>query len=204
MNKLFEHLGVTHLYSTVYHPQTNGQIERFNATMDGKIAALCNERRTNWDEVLQFVTFNYNTSIHATTKQTSFEMMHGRQATLPFDQQNEIISLTQDPEHSQKLKDYLGKLTEEARKNIIKNQQQYKTRYDLNRKDLSLKINDLVLVKTRNIRNKFDIRHEGPFKIIKQLGSKTFIVQHVKKLTLIKQVTMDVMIPLVERWNLIK
>ena len=48
MNNLFEHLGVTHLYSTVYHPQTNGQIERFNATMDGKIAALCNERRTNW------------------------------------------------------------------------------------------------------------------------------------------------------------
>ncbi len=38
MNNLFQRLGVTHLYSTVYHPQTNGQIERFNATMDGKIA----------------------------------------------------------------------------------------------------------------------------------------------------------------------
>jgi len=204
MNNLFQQLGVTHLYSTVYHPQTNGQIERFNATMDGKIAALCNERRTNWDEMLQFVTFNYNTSVHATTKQTPFEMMHGRKATLPFDQQNEIITLTQDPEHSQKIKDYLKKLTEEARKNILKCQQQYKTRYDLNRQDLSLKINDLVLVKTRNIRNKFDIRYEGPFKIIKQLESKTFIVQHVKKLTLTKQVTTDVLIPLVERWNLIK
>ncbi|CAF2667867.1 unnamed protein product [Rotaria sp. Silwood2] len=82
----FRWLSLTHLYSTVYHPQTNGQIERFNATMDGKIAALCNGRRTDWDEVLQFVTFNYNTSIHATTKQTPFEMMHGRQVTLPFDQ----------------------------------------------------------------------------------------------------------------------
>jgi len=204
MNNLFQQLGVTHLYSTVYHPQTNGQIERFNATMDGKIAALCNDRRTNWDEMLQFVTFNYNTSLHATTKQTPFEMMHGRQATLPFDQQNEVISLTQDPEHSQKIKNYLQKLTEEARKNILKNQQQYKTRYDLHRQDLSLKIDDLVLVKTRSMRNKFDIRYEGPFKIIKQLGSKTFIVQHVKKITLTKQVTMDVIVPLVERWNLNK
>ncbi|CAF4513146.1 unnamed protein product, partial [Rotaria sp. Silwood1] len=204
MNKLFENIGVTHLYSTVYHPQTNGQIERFNATMDGKIAALCNERRTDWDEVLQFVTFNYNTSIHATTKQTPFEMMHGRQVTLPFDQQKEIISLTQDPEHSQKIRIYLEKLVNEARNNIIKNQQQYKARYDLHRQDLSLKLNDLVLVKTRNIRNKFDIRYEGPFKIIKQLGIKTFIVQHVKKLTLTKQVTMDVIVPLVERWNLIQ
>ncbi|CAF4021322.1 unnamed protein product [Rotaria sp. Silwood2] len=204
MNKLFENLGVTHLYSTVYHPQTNGQIERFNATMDGKIAALCNERRTNWDEVLQFVTFNYNTSIHAATKQTPFEMMHGRQATLPFDQQNEIISLTQDPEHSQKIRIYLEKLVNEARNNIIRNQQQYKARYDLHRQDLLLKVNDLVLVKTKNIRNKFDIRYEGPFKIIKQLGIKTFIVQHVKKLTLTRQVTMDVIVPLVERWNLIQ
>ena len=188
----------------LYHPQTNGQIERFNATMDGKIAALCNEQRTNWDEMLQFVTFNYNTSVHATTKQTPFEMMHGRQGTLPFDQQNTVISLTQDPNHSQKIKDYLGKLIEEARKHILKTQQQYKTRYDTHRQDLSLKIDDLVLVKTRNIRNKFDIRYEGPFKIINQLGRKTFVVQHVKKLTLTKQVTMDVMIPLVERWNLVK
>ncbi|CAF1349706.1 unnamed protein product [Adineta steineri] len=201
-NNLFQKLGVTHLYTTAYHPQTNGQIERFNATMDGKIAALCNERRTNWDEILQYVTFNYNTSIHATTKQIPFEMMHGRQVILPFDQQNEIISLTQDPEHSQKIIDYLEKLTEEARKNILKCQQQYKTRYDLNRQELTIKINDLVLVKTKNQRNKFDIRYEGPFRIIKQLGVKTFIVQHVKKTTLTKQVTMDVIVPLVERWNL--
>ncbi|CAF4371105.1 unnamed protein product, partial [Rotaria magnacalcarata] len=204
MNNLFQHLGVTHLYSTVYHPQTNGQIERFNATMDGKIAALCNERRTNWDEVLQYVTFNYNTSIHATTKQIPFEIMHGRQATLPFDQQDAIISLTQDPEHHQQIKTYIGKLEEEARKNILKSQQQYKIRYDLNRQNLLLKIDDLVLVKTRNARNKFDIRYEGPFKIIKQLGIKTFIVQHVKKLTLTRQVTMDIIVPLVERGNLIQ
>ncbi len=204
MNNLFQRLGVTHLYSTVYHPQTNGQIERFNATMDGKIAALCNERRTNWDEMLQFVTFNYNTSIHATTKQIPFEMMHGRQAILPFDQQQALISFTQDPEHGEKIKDYLDKLTKEAQKNILKCQQQYKSRYDLNRQDLSLKINDLVLVKTRNVRNKFDVRYEGPFRITKQLGIKTFIVQHIKKVTLTRQVTMDVIVPLVERWNLNK
>ena len=204
MNQLFQRIGVTHLYSTVYHPQTNGQIERFNSTMDGKIVALCNERRTNWDEVLPYVTFNYNTSIHATTKQVPFEMMHGRQATLPFDQQANLISLTQDPEHRNKIKDYLETLTEVARKNILKNQQRYKTRYDSHRRDWTLRINDLVLVKTRGARNKFDIRYEGPFQITQALGRKTFVVQHVKKGTLVKQVTMDVIVPLVERWNLNK
>ena len=203
MSNLLQRLGITHLYTTVYHPQANGQIERFNATMDGKIAALCNEKRTNWDEVLPFVTFNYNTSMHATTKHTPFEMMHGRQVTLPFDQQQALISLTQDPEHGKKLRNYLEKLAEDARKKIEACQQQYKTRYDLNRQELKLKLDDLVLVKTRNIRNKFDIRYEGPFRVIKQQGIKTFIVQHVKKTTLTKQVTMDIIVPLVERWNLL-
>jgi uncharacterized protein (DUF2132 family) len=129
-------------------------------------------------------------------------MMHGRQATLPFDQQHAIISLTQDPEHGQKNKNFLQNLVEQARKNILQNQQQYKARYDLHRIDLSIKINDLVLIKTNNQRNKFDIRYEGPFRIIKQLGSKTFIVQHVKELTLSRQVTMDVIVPLVKRSNL--
>ena len=153
----------------------------------------------------QFITIkNYNTLINATTKSELFKMKHWQQATLPFDQQNEMISLAQDSEHSQKIRIYLQKLVNEARKNIEKNQQQYKTRYDLHRQNLSLKLNDLILVKTRNIRNKFDIRYEGPFKIIKQLGVKTFIVQHVNKLTLTRQVTMDVIVPLVERWNLIQ
>ena len=121
-----------------------------------------------------------------------------------FDQQQALITFTQDSEHGKKINDYLEKLTNEARVNILKSQRQYKTRYDLNRQDSSLKINDLVLIKTMNRRNTFDVRYEGPFKVIKQIGRKTFIVQHVKKLTLSRQVTTDVMIPLVERWNLDK
>ena len=101
-----------------------------------------------------------------------------------FDQQQALITFTQDSEHDKKINDYLEKLTNEARVNILKSQRQYKTRYDLNRQDSSLKINDLVLIKTMNRRNTFDVRYEGPFKVIKQIGRKTFIVQHVKKLTL--------------------
>ncbi|CAF1490069.1 unnamed protein product [Rotaria sordida] len=86
MKELFKKIGVTHFYSTPYHPMTNGQIERFNATMDAKIVALSNEKRTNWDEQLPFVTFNYNTTIHKTTGQIPFELIYGRSPTLPFDQ----------------------------------------------------------------------------------------------------------------------
>ncbi|CAF5198206.1 unnamed protein product [Rotaria magnacalcarata] len=111
MSELFKKIGVTHLYSTPYHPMTNGQIERYNATLDSKIAALSNEQRTDWDEQLPFVTFNYNTNIHTTTGQIPFELMYGRLPILPFDQQQPIVTLSQDPEHVNKLKQYLSSLT---------------------------------------------------------------------------------------------
>ncbi|CAF5099638.1 unnamed protein product, partial [Rotaria socialis] len=60
-------------------------------------------------------------------------------------------------------------------------------------------IGELVLCKTLNIRYKFDIRYEGPFRIVKQLTPKTFIIQHVKKPTLYRQVTTDVLLPIFER-----
>ncbi|CAF1498928.1 unnamed protein product, partial [Rotaria sordida] len=199
MNELIKQIGSTHLYSTPYHPQTNGQVERYNSTMDAKIAALSNLRKTDWDDQLSFVTFNYNTSIHSSTKQIPFEMMYGRSPVLPFDHQDTNVTLSYDSEHVKKLQQFLSKLNEQAKLNIIKNQQRYKQRYDINRSNPSYNIGDLVLVKTLNIRYKFDIRYEGPFRIIRTITPKTFIVQHVKKSTLYRQVTTDVLLPIFER-----
>ena len=202
MAELFKQIGVTHLYSTPYHPMTNGQVERYNATMDAKIAALSNDKRTNWDEQLPFVTFNYNTSIHTTTGQIPFEMVFGRAPVLPFDQQQPLVTLVEDPKHVDKLKQYLAELTSIARNNIVRQQHKYKERYDRHRKNPTYNVNDLVLVKVLNRRNKLDARHEGPYRIVEQLGVKTFIVKHVKKPTLVRQVTIDVLTSLCGRRTL--
>ena len=199
MSELFKKIGVTHLCSTPYHPMTNGQVERYNATMDAKIAALSNEKRTNWDEQLPFVTFNYNTSMHMTTRQIPFKMIFGRSPILPFDQQKPLVTLIQDPEHVKKLNQYLSLLVQDARKNIIQQQRKYKERYNRQRTDPTYKVNDLVLIKTINRRNKFDSRYEGPFRIVEQVGKKTFIAKHTKKPTLVRQVTKDVILPIFER-----
>lgn len=198
-NELFKKIGTTHLYSTPYHPQTNGQIERYNSTMDAKIATLSNARKTDWDEQLSFVTFNYNSSIHASTKQTPFEMMYGRTSVLPSDIQEPNVTLTYDPEHATKLTNFISIMSERAKRNITQSQEKYKQRYDANRQDPSFNVGDLVLVKTNNIRSKFDNRYEGPFKITHKLTPKTFTVQHTKKISLIRQVTMDVLLPIFER-----
>ncbi|CAF1281848.1 unnamed protein product [Didymodactylos carnosus] len=189
--ELFKQFGVVHLYTTPYHPQTNGQIERFNSTMDSKIGALSNQNKSDWDEQLSFVIFSYNTSIHSTTKEVPFKLLFGRVPVLPFDHQDEIVSIPQDPDYTKKLDEYLSSLTQEARNNIANNQARYKIRYDSNRQNPSYRIGDLVLIKSLGMRYKFDVRYEGPFRIIQQNGQKTFVVEHVKKNTLRRQVTVD-------------
>ncbi|CAF4397126.1 unnamed protein product [Didymodactylos carnosus] len=118
-NNLLKSTGATHLYSTSYHPQTNGQIERFNATMDAKIAVLANERKTNWHEQLPFVTFIYNTSVHATTKHIPFELMYGRKPVLPFDPQSSVVSTMERDEYLEYAKDCISSLTQDMKRIVL-------------------------------------------------------------------------------------
>ncbi|CAF5215679.1 unnamed protein product, partial [Rotaria magnacalcarata] len=86
-NQLMENIkyliGYNHIYSTQYHPQTNGMVERFNATFIPQISKLQDTEDNNWDEYLQAVVFAYNTGIHKTTKYSPYELLYGRLPRLP-------------------------------------------------------------------------------------------------------------------------
>ncbi|CAF1440539.1 unnamed protein product [Rotaria sordida] len=125
-NELIKQIGSTHLYTTLYHPQWNGQVEIYNSMMDAKIAALSNIQKTDWDDQLPFVTLKYNTSTHSSTKQTPFEIMYGRTPILPLDYQENDVTISHDSEHEKNLNQFLTKLNKQARINIIKNQERYK------------------------------------------------------------------------------
>lgn len=53
--------------TTAYHRQTNGLVERFNRTFAEKLFMYVDEDHKNWDMVMGFVTFPYNTACHDIT-----------------------------------------------------------------------------------------------------------------------------------------
>ncbi|CAF2969125.1 unnamed protein product [Rotaria sp. Silwood2] len=121
--------------------------------------------------------------------------MYGRSPVLPFDLQNSIVSFQQSPHYAQNIRQYISHLTNNAKTNITDAQRQYQSKCDTNRSNPTYSMNDLVLIKNIHSRHKFDIRYDGPFRIIRRLGVKTYLAQHVKLLDLTRQVTVDLLIP---------
>ena len=49
-------------FSTAYHPQTDGQIERTNQVLEDMLRAYAIQYGTSWDKCLSYTEFSYNNS----------------------------------------------------------------------------------------------------------------------------------------------
>ncbi|SYW81968.1 uncharacterized protein UHO2_00453 [Ustilago hordei] len=59
-----ESMGVKHLLSMAYHPQTDGQTERVNQVVEQYLQMYCNYEQDDWANLLQTAAFVYNNTVH--------------------------------------------------------------------------------------------------------------------------------------------
>jgi hypothetical protein len=74
--RVCSHMSINHRLSMTFHPQTDGQMERCNQTMEQYLRAFCNYEQDNWVELLPLAVFAYNNSAHASTRMTPFWAMY--------------------------------------------------------------------------------------------------------------------------------
>src|SRR4051812_23605338 len=59
----FQHAVGTHLsFSTAFHPQSSGQVERINQILEDMLRACVISFGKNWEKSLPFAEFSYNSS----------------------------------------------------------------------------------------------------------------------------------------------
>ncbi|CAH1229798.1 RTL1 [Branchiostoma lanceolatum] len=83
--ELCKSLQIAKSRTTPYHPQGDGQVERFNRTLKDTLAKCLADHEGDWDKLLPHVALAYNTSVNTTTGFTPFYLVHGREARLPVD-----------------------------------------------------------------------------------------------------------------------
>lgn len=180
-NQLMAHMklliGYNHIYSTPYHPQSNGIVERFNSTFISQISKLQDEELNNWDEYLQAIVFAYNSGIHKTTKFSPYELVFGRPPRLPIHEKPHHFSLLNPNDYLEQLKKTLKHVHQFARNNILQQQSKNKTYYDKNRLDPHFKVGDRVLIKVQGVKGKLDPRFSTTPKVIVHAQHPTYIVR---------------------------
>ena len=82
---VLQQLKTEHRTAAAYHSQSVGQVERINHTLAMMLSMFTDDRQSNWDEALPYVTFAYNTTRQESTARTPFYLLYGREPLLPID-----------------------------------------------------------------------------------------------------------------------
>ena len=173
IQELCKIVGVKKLHTTPYHPQSNGQCERFNSTLCNMLGTLSDEEKSDWKSHLGCMTHAYNCTKHASTTYLPYYLMFGRHPRLPIDvafglHKPNCSDNCSKSRYIQKLRRRLNYAHKKASKYSSEQTQKYKTSNDKSVKGPQLQVNDLVLVKI--------VAHKARHKIQDKWESEEYIV----------------------------
>lgn len=127
-------LGVKNVFTTTYHPQCNGQVERYNRTLLAALRHYISDHPKDWDLYTDTLCYAYNTQVHSTTKFAPFELVLSRRPpALPLEvssqDDGEEVMPTPAQFHLQWRNELRARATHAA-KQMGKAQERFKRNYD--------------------------------------------------------------------------
>jgi hypothetical protein len=123
-------LGIRKIFTTAYHPQTNGQVERYTRTILASLRGYVSKSQDDWDEFMSAITFAYNCRVHSSLGMPPLELALTRPPTTlalqALPRANEVAPATLKRELLERLKT----LRLRAGENLHKAKVRYKKSYD--------------------------------------------------------------------------
>src|SRR6185295_6831912 len=179
---LFKCMGTKLSMSTAFHPQSDGQTERANRTLEQMMRNWVNYKHDNWDLQLAAVEFAYNNAKQSSTSISPFKLVTGQDPIVPLSLTTSVEIDTNVPS----TEDFVKKIADGIKKAMEKLQEAQKSQKkyaDKGRRDEVFKIGDLVMLSTKNIQvdtqknrpsRKLQPRYIGPFQIIQVISDVNY------------------------------
>ena len=165
--------------SSAFHPQTDGQTERVNQTLEQYLRCYLSYNQDNWVSLLPLAEFAYNNAANASTNISPFFANYGFHPKMDDCQ----ISLPDNPtlaplDKAEEIKEILKSL----KSSLAQAQESHKTVADRKRLDKTFSTGSQVWLNSKNIKTtrpskKLDYKKLGPFKILEKIGLVAYRLQ---------------------------
>ena len=176
--EVYRLLQIKPIRTSLYHPQTDGLVERFNQTLKSMLRKTAISEGKDWDKLLPYVLFAYREVPQASTGFSPFELLYGRPVRGPLDLLRE--SWETPATTNENIISYVlsmrDNMTELVQLNLAKAQTTHKAWYDRTARAREFKPGDRVLVLLPMSPHKLRAQWQGPYSIVEKNGEANYVV----------------------------
>ena len=200
---LWSLLGTKLAMSTAYHPQSDGQTERANRTLEDMLRAYVSYEQNDWDQHLTAAEIAINNSQQTSTKFSPYFLNYGRHPEFPLTRI--IKGMSTDQIHNPVAGEayhQISQYVQMAKENLEQARQRQGHFTNLKRTETTFEVGQKVYLATNNLKMdnqapKLAPKFIGPFTIIEKVGEVAYKLElprtmsihpvfHVSKLRLYK------------------
>ena len=165
MDQVLKQLGIERIFSTPYHPQSNGKLDIFHKYLKPTLKKLCEWDLSNWDRYINQVLTSYRVTSNLATEETPFFLVYGRDPNLPLHQLLEPMQQFLGDPNSEIINLEAHRLTLAITKKTL-DENHFKTaQKTMDRQPPSFKIGDGVYFKNKHS-TKWDLKWRPGYRIV--------------------------------------
>ncbi|KAK8934918.1 hypothetical protein KSP39_PZI014856 [Platanthera zijinensis] len=171
-------LGTKLAFSTAFHPQTDGQTERTNRTMEDMLRMCALDFGKRWEDYIFLVEFAYNNSYQASIGMAPFEALYGRKCRTPL----AWAEAGESKLSGKKEVEEATSLIRSIRERLLIAQDRQAKYYNAKHRNVEFAVGDWVYLKIKPFKGvsrirrlkKLSPRYLGPFEVVERVGEAAY------------------------------
>ncbi|KFM72417.1 Retrovirus-related Pol polyprotein from transposon 412, partial [Stegodyphus mimosarum] len=204
---LYKRLGITKHTTTSYHPQSDGVVERLNATLINSLSHLVSHTQEDWDRHLSFALLAHRTGRHSALQECPAYILYGRDLCLPVDLLLQTNFRTYDDtnNYSKDLTLRLQKTFQLVNKHLTEAAERQETFRERSSQDKGIQVGDVVYLYTPVVKpgmaRKLSKLNQGPFRVVEQVTKVNYKIASITNPDQVQTVHVDRLTKVPERIN---